>query len=80
MLGVDGRSGVAFFLGIVPVGLVAGEFQVQLPGLHFGFLQAHEVCVQLHENIRKALARHSPEAVYVPAYEFQILHFAQNDS
>ena len=66
VLSVNGRAGVAFFFGVVPVGFISKELKVQLPRLHLGFLQAEEVGVQFRKYVGKTFARHGPEAVYVP--------------
>ena len=73
MTGIDSCSGIARLLGIVPIGLVAGKFQIDLPRLQFGFLQADEICVQAHKDIGEALPRHGPEAIYIPGDEFHTL-------
>lgn len=52
--GVDGSAGVAFLLGVVPVGLIAGEGEVELSGLHLGFLQAEKVGIEGGEDIGEA--------------------------
>ena len=79
VFGIDGRTGIAFFIGIIPVRLVSRKLQVQLPRLHLGLLQAEEIGVQFYKDVGKAFARHRPKAVYVPGDEFEILHFVQND-
>ena len=71
VLCVDGGAGIAFFIGIIPVGLIAKELKVQLPSLHLCFLQAEKVGVKFRENIGKTFACNGPEAVYVPGDEFQ---------
>ena len=70
---VDGRSGVALFVGRVPIGGVAGELQVQLARLHLGLLQAEEIGVQVYENVRKPFAGHGPQAIDIPGYEFHVI-------
>ena len=72
VLGEDGRARIAFLLGIVPIGLIALELQVQLTGLHLCFLQTEEVCIQLAEDIAEALALASPQSVDVPRNQFHI--------
>ena len=66
MAAVDGRSRVAFLFSIIPVGAVTVKYQVQLPCLQLGLLQAEEVGVQLLENVTKSFANHGPQAVHVP--------------
>ena len=70
MAGIDGRPGIAFFLGIIPIGLIAQEFQVDLTRLQFGLLQAEEIGVELREHIGEAFAGYGPQAVDVPTDEF----------
>ena len=70
MAGIDGRPGIAFFLGIIPIGLIAQEFQVDLARLQFGLLQAEEIGVELREHIGEAFAGYGPQAVDVPTDEF----------
>ena len=67
---INHRSGVALFVGIVPVGGVAGEFKVDLAGLELRFLKADEIGVELHEDVGEALASHCAKAVHVPADKF----------
>ena len=73
LAGVDCRSGVALLLGVVPVGLIAQEFQVQLPGLQLSLLQAYEVSVKGLEDVREALPGYGAEAVHVPTDEFHTI-------
>ena len=72
VLGVDGGAGVAFPLGVVPVGLVAGEGEVELPCLHLGLLQTKEIRVERGEGLRETLAAHGAESVYIPGNEFHV--------
>ena len=53
--GEDRGAGVAFFLGVVPVLLIAGEIHLDLPGLEFSLLQAKHICVYLIKNLHKVL-------------------------
>ena len=70
LAGVDAGAGVAFLFGVIPIGGVAEELQIQLAGLQFGLLKADEIGVKTIENIGKSLACNGPQAVYVPADEF----------
>ena len=62
----NGGAGVAFFLGVVPVLAVAGEVQVDLAFLEFGFLEAEEVGVGFGEVVQEAFPDAGAEAVDVP--------------
>ena len=72
MAGIGGRSGIAFLLGVVPVGLVTQEFQVDLPLLQLGFLEADKIGVERRENIGKSLLGDRPKAIDIPTDEFHI--------
>ena len=75
MSGEDGSSRVAFLLGVVPIGGLAWEFQVELSGLHLCFLKAEEVGIQFGKSFGKVLPYHCSEAVDVPADIFHCLIF-----
>jgi len=66
VLGVDGCTAVAFLLGIVPVGFVARELQVELSLLDFCFLQTEEIRVECGKGIAEAFTAHGAESVYIP--------------
>ena len=66
MLRIDGRSAVAFLVGIVPIALISIELQVELSGLHLRFLKAEEVCVQLTESLFKLFSDSGTQTVHVP--------------
>ena len=68
--GEDCRARIAFFVGIVPIRLIALEVQVKLSGLHFGFLKAEEVGIELLECVLKSFSHTGTKPVHVPRYEF----------
>ena len=65
----DGRAAVALLVGVVPIGTVALEVEVELPLLHLGFLQTEEVGIQLFEHIAEAFAHAGSQAVDIPGNE-----------
>ena len=64
--GEDGRAAVTFLFRIVPIGLVTRELKVELAGLHFRFLQAKEVRLELAEDVGEAFAFAGPQSIDVP--------------
>ena len=54
--GIDGGSGIAFLVGIVPEALIAIELQVELSCLHLRLLKAEEVGIHLAEDVAEAFA------------------------
>ena len=68
--GIDGSAGVAFLLGIVPVGAVAVKLQVELTSLHLCFLQTEKIGVESVERLLKAFANAGAKPVDVPRYKF----------
>ena len=70
MLSKYSRATIAFFIGIVPITLVAIKLQVKLSCLHLGFLQTEKISIQITEYITKPLSLTSPEAINVPTYKF----------
>ena len=64
--GEDGCPGVSLLLGIVPVGRVSVEREVQLSLLHLGLLQAEEVGVQCQEGVSEAFVATGTQPVDVP--------------
>ena len=56
MTSKDGRAGIPFFDGAVPVLLVSWKVQFRLVRLHFRFLHAEEVGVALLEKVVKSFA------------------------
>ena len=70
MPGINGRAGIAFLVGIVPVGLIALKREVELTGLHLCFLQTKEISVHLSEDVAEAFALAGPQTVDVPTDKF----------
>ena len=68
--GENGGAGVAFFVGAVPEAVIAGQVELCLLGLHFGFLQAEHVRIFRCSKIEKPLAQACAQAVYVPGDQF----------
>ena len=68
--GVDGRARISLFLGIIPLGSVTLESQIQLAGLHFRFLQAEKIGIQFVESFFKAFILAGAQAVYIPGDKF----------
>ena len=66
VLGVDGRTRVAFLIGIVPERLITLEREIELSSLHLRLLKTEEIGIQLTEYLTEALALASPQSVYVP--------------
>ena len=67
MFGKDGRTAIAFLVGIVPIGCIAIERQVQLTFLHLRLLQTEEVGIQLFESFTEvSFTFASPQSVYIP--------------
>ena len=73
MTRIDGRAGVAFLFGVIPVGLIAEEFHIYLTFLQFGLLQADKVGIEAAEDVGKALAGHGPQAVHIPGDKFHTI-------
>ena len=65
----DSGAGIALFLRIAPVALIAGQVQFDLSRLQFCLLEAEKVRVQAPEYIFKAFFADGPQAVYVPGNE-----------
>ena len=68
--GKDDRAGIALLFRVAPVALIAGEIQLDLPGLELGLLQADEIRLEAAENVLEALLLHGPQTVHVPGNEF----------
>ena len=66
VLGEYRRAGIALFVRIMPVLIVAGQLQLNLPLLKLGFLDAEKVRILLGKKCLKALFPACPQAVYVP--------------
>ena len=64
--GKDSSARIAFLFGIVPIGLITGELEVELSGLHLGFLQAEEVGIEFVKYISEAFVATGAKAVYIP--------------
>ena len=62
----DSRARVSFFLGIIPVRGITLKAQVKLSGLHFGFLQAEKVGIQLVKSITETFIATGAESVHIP--------------
>ena len=60
------RAGIALLFGIAPVAVVAGQHQIGLACLQFGFLDADAVGVQRQHTVCKALLFRRAQAVYIP--------------
>ena len=73
--GIDGGARVAFLLGVVPVRLITLELQVELSGLHLGFLQAEEVGIEPAECVAEAFLVACSQSVDVPGNEFHHCSF-----
>ena len=66
MLREDGRTAISFLLGIVPVGLITDELDVELPLLHLCLLQAEEIGIEFAEHFLESLSHASAQAVDIP--------------
>ena len=66
MFRIDRSAGVPLLVGIVPIGLIPEELQVDLAGLQLGLLQTEEIGIQVRKHVREPFPRHGPQAVYVP--------------
>ena len=66
----DGRAAISLLLRRVPVGLIAGEGQVELALLHLRLLQADEVGVELGKGLLEALADTGAQPVDIPRDQF----------
>ena len=66
MLCKDRRTGISLFFRVAPVALIAGEGEVDLPGLQLRLLKAEEVRVQREKNVLEALFLHGAQTVYIP--------------
>ena len=67
---------ISFFLGIVPIGPIAWEFDIELTLLHLGLLQAEEIGIERLKHFLEVFAHYGTQAVYIPTDEFHILsHF-----
>ena len=73
MARVDGGAGIALFLRIVPVGVVAKEIQVELSLLQFRFLQAEKIGIQALKYLLKILSHDGSQTVHIPTDEFHVL-------
>ena len=72
VLGKDGCAGIAFFLGIVPILVVAGKRKIQLAFRQLGFLQAEKVCICFLKKVQKPFLYAGPQAVNIPGYQLHI--------
>ena len=61
-----GDAGIALLLRVIPVIVVSGEVQLDLPFLKLCLLDAEGVGVQVVEDIQKVFAGAGPEAVHIP--------------
>ena len=68
--GKDGRSGVAFFNGTVPIFIIAGKVKAGLFPLHLRFLDRDDIGVQFFHGLLKALIHAGPKAVDIPGDKF----------
>ena len=66
MLRIDGCAGIAFLVGIVPVGTVSGELQIQLACLHLCLLKTEKVCVERKERFLEIFPYAGTQTVYIP--------------
>ena len=68
--GENGGTGIAFFVSVVPVHMVARQVQLYLACLELGLLQAVDVGSRLPAEIKKALLQTGPQAVDIPGNQF----------
>ena len=61
-----GRSGVSFFLGVVPVLMVPRQVQFYLSFLQFCLLQAKYIGVCCFEKVQKSFFHRGAQSVYIP--------------
>jgi hypothetical protein len=73
VLGINGCTGVSFFLSVVPITLVALKLKVELSLLHLCFLQAEEVGIEFLKLVLEVLAHASAQAIYIPRYKLHLL-------
>ena len=71
--GEDGRAAVALLLRIVPVRLIAGQVQAELPLLQFRLLKAEEIGIQRLERLHEILTHYGPKSVHIPTNKLHIL-------
>jgi hypothetical protein len=64
--GKNGRSGISFLFGIIPIRLIAFELKVELACLHLGFLQAEEIGIQALKLLPEFFIATGTNAVYIP--------------
>ena len=84
LFGKNCGAGIALFLGIVPILMVPRQFQIHLPRLEFGLLEAEEIRVRPIKILPKALSQAGPQAVDIPRNQFHLFfascaafHFAR---
>ena len=65
-----GCAGIAFFLSIVPVLVIARQIQIDLAFLQLTFLYTEYICIYLIEKVHKAFSHAGTQTVYIPGYEF----------
>jgi len=65
--GNEGGAGVAFFFGVMPIGMIAGKFKIQLALAEFDLLQAQRVGVGgVKKRLKAAVFDAGAQSVYVP--------------
>ena len=64
--GPDGRAGVAFFLGAVPILLIAGQLHLSLALLHLCLLQTENIRICLFKKIHKSFLHTCTDSIYIP--------------
>lgn len=70
VFGIDSRTGIAFLLGIVPVGCVTRKLKVKLSSLHLRLLKAEEIRVERKERPLKVFPYAGTQTVYIPRNKF----------
>ena len=73
----DGRAGIAFLFGTVPILVVARQVEDGLAFLHLRFLQGKDVSIEGAERFHEALFEAGAQAVDVPGNQ---LHFCASSS
>ena len=63
-------AGISFFLGTVPIDMIAGQRHSSLSRLHFCFLQSQNIRILFFHKIRKTLLHTGSQAIYIPRYQF----------
>ena len=64
--GKNSRTGISFFLSVIPILMISGKLQLDLARLEFCFLQTEEVCILAGKIVLKALADTGSETIYIP--------------